>query len=140
MAKKPTPEPTAPAPVVSQPSEPVVPTILEEAPSGASSENDGPVSTGPTTETGVDLATSPAVSVPVALAQTMEENSFASPWVPALEITARTPRRRAGRRFTEEPTTILCDELMMVEIKLLRDDPELSVKDIQVPIINTGET
>lgn len=159
MAKKPilTPEAAAPASVVSSSPEPVTPVVPEETPPGVSSEITAPViPPGPVVETGMDLAIPPDVTAAVAvdLKQTSHKGAWSNVWDtpwptliaqvearsdgPALKITAKTPRRRAGRRFTSEPTTILLRDLKEYEIRLLREDMELSIQVVDVTA--DGET
>jgi hypothetical protein len=47
---------------------------------------------------------------------------------PAITVTARAPRRRAGYRFGPSPVTIAVDDLSEAQKKALADDPELQIK------------
>lgn len=47
---------------------------------------------------------------------------------PAITVTARSPRRRAGYRFGPSPVTIAVAALSDAQQKALAEDPELQIK------------
>jgi len=54
--------------------------------------------------------------------------------IPGLEVTStRDGFRRAGRPWFKQPTVVRLDELTKEQVAMLRNDPDLTVREVEVP-------